>query len=62
MKFEIESFEDLAQVNTDKLRKLRDIADDYHRDCATELRRAAARVYDIEAELRRREWRKGDEL
>lgn len=60
--FEVEQFDDLSKCNLDKLRKLRDIAEDYRQDCVNELNRAAKRVGAISDEIKRRQWSDGDEL
>lgn len=60
--FKTETFDDLSQCSLDKLRKLRDIAEDYRQDCTRELNRAAKRVGAIADEINRRQWVDGDEL
>lgn len=60
--FKVEQFDDLSQCSLDKLRKLRDIAEDYRQDCVNELNRAARRVGAIADEINRRQWSNGDGL
>lgn len=61
-KFKTETFDDLSKCNLDKLRKLRDIAEDYRQECTRELGKAAKRVGVICDEINRRQWSDGDGL